>query len=889
MFESANSTHYSLDVEGVDSSKLQVLSFDGIEGLDAEYAFEITLVHERVRFDITQLLSKPAFLSFTSDKQEGIHGVIHEVQRGAIGEHYAQFKVILAPRFSHLYKRMNQRRWVDKTSLEIITDVLADHAMVRDEQNGFAFKLKDESLYQPREFCVQYDETDSDFIHRLCEEDGWAMSYRFSQNSHQLVFSDAQPFFPSLDKALEYKSDTGFVADYPVLKRFDVLLQAATKTASFRNYNFTNMKIPEGSAEGMLSEKANNAQEPLLESYNYPNPHSNIAQAKHYAENEIQRLRARQVLAEGDSDIPRLHAGCFFEVDGFPALESMDSKGPWLLNQVRHQGRQPQVLEAFGGSSSADSSQSARTQQKIEKYFRHPIAEELEFPFDAFTQGYRNCFIATPREVVYRPVRLHPKPQVLGSQTAIVVGPAGEEIFCDEYGRVKLQFMWDREGNFDEHSSNWVRVASNWAHDGYGAVVIPRVGMEVKVDFLEGDPEAPLVTGALHNGVNKVPYDLPANKTRSVFKTSSSKGGVGSNELRIEDKAGQEQIFVQAERNYDQLTKNNHTVQVNNNSHLQVNNEHSETIKANRYTHNKSEEHHLTDQNRMTQIMMNDYKTVGISEHETIGTVKTTEAGMEIHLKSGLQTIVDGGLSLTLRAGGQHIVLNPAGIWMTMPVWTGGIPMEGTPAVSMPPLSKAGSVAATSAPVPRPLTAVQTQTMASDAPFCLECMLNAMGICATDFSNKATPDAVLDTNSLNSSLGTPSFAGGLTDGLSSSMTGVMGGMSNLTGSMGNLTNMADMSNMANMTDTLQGLTKDPTQAIQQQATKAATDAAIQAVNSNETLKTATETVQQGADLANKAKQTPETLTQATTAATSLKTPDISSTTTGFNPNGGNNV
>lgn len=215
--------------------------------------------------------------------------------------------------------------------------------------------------------------------------------------------------------------------------------------------------------------------------------------------------------------------------------------------------------------------------------------------------------------------------------------------------------------------------------------------------------------------------------------------------------------------------------------------------------------------------------------------------------------------------------------------------MEGTPAVSMPPLSKAGSVAATSAPVPRPLTAVQTQTMASDAPFCLECMLNAMGICATDFSNKATPDAVLDTNSLNSSLGTPSFAGGLTDGLSSSMTGVMGGMSNLTGSMGNLTNMADMSNMANMTDTLQGLTKDPTQAIQQQATKAATDAAIQAVNSNETLKTATETVQQGADLANKAKQTPETLTQATTAATSLKTPDISSTTTGFNPNGGNNV
>lgn len=711
MFESANSTHYSLDVEGVDSSKLQVLSFDGLEGLDAEYAFEITLVHERVRFDITQLLSKPAFLSFTSDKQEGIHGVVHEVHRGAISEHYAQFKVILAPRFSHLYKRMNQRRWVDKTSLEIISDVLSDHAMVRDEKNGFSFKLKDESLYQPREFCVQYDETDADFIHRLCEEDGCAMSYRFSQNSHQLVFSDAQPFFPSLDKALEYKSDTGFVADYPVLKRFDVLLQSATKTASFRNYNFTNMKIPEGSAEGILSKKANNAQEPLLESYNYPNPHSNIAQAKHYAENEIQRLRAQQIIAEGFSDIARLHAGYFFEVEDFPTIDSMDSKGPWLLNQVRHQGRQPQVLEAFGGSGSANSSQPARTQQKIEKYFRHPIAEELEFPFGDFTQGYHNCFIATPREVVYRPARLHPKPNVLGSQTAIVVGPAGEEVYCDEYGRVKLQFMWDREGNFDEHSSNWVRVASNWAHDGYGAMVIPRVGMEVKVDFLEGDIEQPLISGALHNGVNKVPYELPANKTRSVFKTSSSKGGVGSNELRIEDKAGQEQIFVQAQKDYDQLTKNNHTVQVNNNSHLQVGNEHSETITNNRYIHNKAEEHKLVGLDRKTQIMMNDYTQVGISEHKTVGTIQTIQAGQEMHLKSGIQTVIDGGLSLTLKAGGHHIVINPAGIWMTIPVLPIGIPMPGTPAIPMPPLVKTKVVKATTAP---PVSVVNNFKQASD-------------------------------------------------------------------------------------------------------------------------------------------------------------------------------
>lgn len=228
-----------------------------------------------------------------------------------------------------------------------------------------------------------------------------------------------------------------------------------------------------------------------------------------------------------------------------------------------------------------------------------------------------------------------------------------------------------------------------------------------------------MIVGALHNGVNKVPYELPAHKTKSVFKTSSSKGGVGSNEFRIEDKAGEEQIFVQAQRDFDALTKHNHTVQVNNNSHLQVNNEHSEVIKANRYTHNKAEEHRLVDQDRKTQVMLNDYKEVGLSEHVTVGTVQTIQAGQEIHLKAGGQIVIDGGLSLTLKAGGQHIVLNPGGIWMTMPVWTGGVPMEGTPAVPLLPMGQVNRVQATVSP-PVVLTRA---TASSYCPLCEACKL----------------------------------------------------------------------------------------------------------------------------------------------------------------------
>lgn len=242
-------------------------------------------------------------------------------------------------------------------------------------------------------------------------------------------------------------------------------------------------------------------------------------------------------------------------------------------------------------------------------------------------------------------------------------------------------------GQYNEDSSDWVRVKTGWAHNGYGAVAIPRIGMEVLIEYEEGDPDFPMIVGALHKGVNKVPYELPAHKTKSVFKTSSSKDGVGSNEFRIEDKAGAEQIFVQVQKDFSQLTKHNHTVQVNNNSQLQVNNEHSETITKNRYTHNKSEEYHLVDQDRKTQVMMNDYTQVDICEHKTIGTVTTTQAGQEIHLK----------------AGGQHIVLNPAGIWMTMPQWKGGILMEGASIAPVSPLSKTKGVTSTAAPEVKPL------------------------------------------------------------------------------------------------------------------------------------------------------------------------------------------
>lgn len=700
MFSPANETAFHFTVEGLETSaKLQVLSFEGLEAISSDYAVEINLVCNHLRFDITQLLSKSAFLSFDADQTTGIHGVIQHVRRGAIGKDYALFRVVITSQLTHLKRRMNQKVFRKKTVPEIIAEVLTDYGMA--EGLDFEFTLKE--TYEKREYTTQYDQTDYDLINHLAESEGIFYYFTHDKDRHKLIFADANPFFKVRDKAIVYKSDTGFVADERVAKRFDIALSSVTTETAFRNYNFTNMKIPEGMAQGLKSKKLNDIIETNLEAYDYPSRHQNENRAKQLAKIELERFRAIQVLAEMDSNVIGLHAGQFIQIIQHPLK---DVEEHWLIQEIRHAGKQPSVLEALGDEHSANTTQK---HNQLSKYFEYPTHEALEFPLQDFSQGYHNVTILSPKDTPYRPQKLHPKPKVLGAQTAIVTGEKDEEIYCDEYGRVKIQCHWDRLGQYNEDSSDWVRVKTGWAHNGYGAVAIPRVGMEVLIEYEEGDPDFPMIVGALHNGVNKVPYELPAHKTKSVFKTSSSKGGVGSNEFRIEDKAGAEQIFVQAQKDFSQLTKNNHTLQVNNNSHLQVGNEHSETITKNRYTHIKGEEHHLVEQDRKTQIMMNDYKQVTLSEHKTIGTITTTQAGQEIHLKAGMNIVIDGGLSLTLKAGGQHIVLNPAGIWMTMPQWTGGIPMEGTSIAPVSPLSKTKGVTSTAAPEVKPLALYNSQ------------------------------------------------------------------------------------------------------------------------------------------------------------------------------------
>ncbi|TWR96438.1 type VI secretion system tip protein TssI/VgrG, partial [Pseudomonas extremaustralis] len=397
----------------------------------------------------------------------------------------------------------------------------------------------------------------------------------------------------------------------------------------------------------------------------------------------VERHRADYQQAEGWGDQTTLTSGHFLQLSDHPRKAWNDL---WLLTEVFHEGKQPQVLEESITSGTTE---------------------------DDFHQGYRNRFLATPWDVFYRPPLNHPKPRILGSQSAVVTGPQGEEIHCDEYGRVKVQFHWDREGRGDDKSSCWLRVSSSWAGARYGGIAIPRVGMEVLVTFLEGDPDQPLISGCLYHKTNPAPYPLPANKTRTVFKTMSSPGGSGFNELRIEDKKGAEQIFLHAQRDWDENIEHDQKIRVGNERH--------DTVEKNAYSEFKAEEHHTVHADRKVQARADDHLTVAMNQHVKIGAGQFVEAGREIHLRSGLKVVVEAGKELTLKAGGSFIKIDGSGVWVSAPVTklnSGGSPGSGTGAAPLLP----GQLKAADAQVPgQLLVPAQRQALMRMTPRCEIC------------------------------------------------------------------------------------------------------------------------------------------------------------------------
>ncbi|WGK82765.1 type VI secretion system tip protein VgrG [Vibrio aestuarianus] len=612
---------FRLKVDGLADDTLVVREYQGVESLSDKpldngqtcygFRYEIKLASRQSTLKAVQLVDKPAQLEMLRDGLvvQRVHGIIRQFSKGDIGHHHTFYSLTLVPALERLSLRHNSRIFQLKTVPEILSVLLQEMGI-----NDYAFSLKREATQ--REFCVQYRETDLDFLHRLAAEEGLVYSVIHEDGKHTLFFSDDSQSLPKHGEPIPYNVLSGGVMDSPYVSNLTQRTQTEVSHSELRDYSF---KKPSYSfaqqAQGIEMEY----QQATYEHFDAPGRFKDDVNGKAFNQIRLQYLRREAHTATGESNHPALQAGYKFDLQ-----EHLDESAnrEWLVVEAHHQGKQPQALEEEGGSGATT---------------------------------YNNQFTLIPATITWRATP-KTKPQTDGPCMAHVVGPDGEEVFCDEHGRVKLHFPWDRYSNGDEHSSCWVRVSQGWACSQYGMMAIPRIGHEVIVSFLNGDPDQPIVTGRTYHASNKAPYTLPDNKTKTVLRSETHQGE-GFNELSFEDQAGQEKIYLHAQKDYEALVLNDATTHIKHDSHLTVDND--------QFSHIKNNQHLTVEGESREAVQGNRTLIINGSLHVKSGQVWVNEAGDEIHIKAGQKVVIEAGSEITVKAGGSFVKVDPAGVHLS--------------------------------------------------------------------------------------------------------------------------------------------------------------------------------------------------------------------------------
>lgn len=582
--------------------------------------------------DGNQLIGKTVTLSI--EQEDGgkrvISGMVNQFVQVGRNRRFTAYYATIVPHVWRLTRIFQSRIFQQKSVREILKEVF----------KGYEIKDQLQADYKPRNYCVQYQESDFDFASRLMEEEGIYYYFEHSGDTEKLILRDnfTQPEdCPSKSELNIYKEDSGKPWESAV-KHWQTTyrLQTGKVTLWDNNFQLPNKKLE---AEKLSAIESGNNKK--METYQFPAGYArkydginkgggeqpqeltNIFQDnKRTATNRMLALDVQYKTINGYSDCATLTAGYRFKLKNHP---NSDFNIQYILTSVKYEADQtPDYIVG-----------------------------------DTQPSAYKNEFTCIPHgsgSPEFRPAQKTAKPIIHGSQTAIVVGPAGEEIFTDKYGRVKVQFHWDRKGQNDADSSCWLRVAQAWAGNKWGTMFIPRIGMEVVVGFLEGDPDQPIITGCVYQPEAMPPYTLPDEKTKSTIKSNSSKGGGGFNEFRFEDKKGSEQIFIHAEKDEDIRVKNDCMETIVRDRHLVVKNDQLEKITADKHLKVGGDHNEKID----GTMSLN----VGMNIQEKAGTNYALDAGMEIHLKSGMSMTLETGTNLTLKVGGNFININPAGIFI---------------------------------------------------------------------------------------------------------------------------------------------------------------------------------------------------------------------------------
>jgi type VI secretion system secreted protein VgrG len=550
---------------------LLLQSFSGEEHLSRLFQYELVVLSERETIAPADLVGKKIgwTVSHVDKEPRHFHGILRRLTAGARDARGQRtYRLEVVPWFWFLTRTSNCRIFQAKTTPQIIETVF--------KEVGFSdFQLKLRGTYSAWEYCVQYRETAFNFVSRLMEHEGIFYYFLHEAGKHTLVLADSLAVFQEVPESpVRYNPGT-LTANH--VATWDHQYEYRSGKWTHTDYNFETPSL------GLVTSATTLLALPDLnkfELFDYPGIYGVKGHGESIGKIRMEEAEAPFDVAYGSSSCCTFTPGGKFKLEDHAVGAE---NGEYALTSVRHEA----VDTSYGGSAGGSK--------------------------------YQNQFSCMPAKVVYRPPRATAKPIVHGLQTAVVVGPSGEEIYVDKYGRVKVQFFWDRLGKKDENSSCWVRVAEQWAGKNWGFVAHPRIGQEVVVEFLEGDPDRPLITGRVYNAEQMPPYDLPAEMTQSGIKSRSSKSGSADNynEIRFEDKKGSELITIHAEK--DQ------SIEVEHDESHWVGHDRSKTIDRDETTHVKRDRTETVDRNESITIGNNRTEEVKKDESITIDNNRTEE------------------------------------------------------------------------------------------------------------------------------------------------------------------------------------------------------------------------------------------------------------------------
>jgi type VI secretion system secreted protein VgrG len=556
---------------------LLLKSMTGGDELGRPFEYELELLSDHHAIDFNQLLGNPMTVSLQLDATGSryFHGLVSCCSQNIDAGQFASYQVTLRPWLWLLTRTSDCRIFQHLTIPQIIKQVFRDLGFA-DFEDGLS------GTYREWEYCVQYRESSFDFVSRLMEQEGIYYFFRHEKDRHVLVLADA---YSAHEAAPGYESVPFFPPDGQHRERdhingWQLMQQIQSGSIELNDYDFQRP----GARIDVRSEEPRPHTAGDYPLYDYPGTYVQSEDGEHYARTRLEAIQSLHERIELKGNARGLGSGHLFRMSGF---SRQDQNREYLIVGARYRIIQ-ESLET--GSSSAE-------------------------------QQYTSDLICIDAQQSFRPQPLTVRPIVQGPQTAKVVGASDQEIWTDQYGRVKVHFHWDRHDHSNENSSCWIRVSQAWAGKNWGSMQIPRIGQEVIVSFLEGDPDRPIITGRVYNAEQAVPYDLPANATQSGIKSRSSKGGTAANfnEIRMEDKKGAEQLYIHAERNQDIVVEVDETHSVGHDRKKDIGNNETVTI----------------GQDSIRAVKRHETVQVGGAKAESVSTEYLIEAGEKIRMVCG--------------------------------------------------------------------------------------------------------------------------------------------------------------------------------------------------------------------------------------------------------------